>query len=54
MLADQFSMTQVNRTGMGLLIGHPDFGQIVQYRFGFYFQLAGKFVDAYLIWVSHL
>jgi hypothetical protein len=54
MLANQLGMTQINRTGMGLLFGHPDFGQIIQHHSGFYFQFAGQFVDAYLIWVSHL
>jgi hypothetical protein len=54
MLTNQLGMTQINRTGMGLLFEYPNFGKIVQYRFGFYFQLAGQLVDTYLIWVSHL
>jgi hypothetical protein len=54
MLADQFGMMQINRTGMGLLVGNSDFGEIVEHRFGFYFQLAGQLVNAYLIWVRHL
>jgi hypothetical protein len=54
MSAYQLGMIQINRTGMGLLFGNPDFGEIVQHRFGFYLQLAGQFVDAYLNWVRHL
>jgi hypothetical protein len=54
MLADQLGMIQINRTGMGLLIDNPDFGEKVQHRSGFYFQFAGQFVNAYLIWIRHL
>ena len=36
------------RTGVGLLLSHADFGQHIENRFTFYFQLSGQIVNSNL------
>ena len=48
MLADSLRFMLFQRTGMRLLLGHPNFGQYVENSFALDFQLSGQIVDSNL------
>jgi hypothetical protein len=43
----------VDRARVGLLLGDASFGQIVDDRFGLYFQVTRELVDPNLVWFRH-
>jgi hypothetical protein len=51
MLAHQFGVLEIERTGMRFLLGNADLGQILDQDFGLDLKLSREFIDSDLIGV---